>query len=80
MEGYASLASSASCVSCDKALELRIELDEEDDEPMRGSSNSIQENYVDDDVHMQCGCHFHWSVKCDNLNVHVLMIIQAVSS
>ena len=51
------------CVSCEKVLTLFIEPDEEDDDaPMEGSGDAAEGSYVDDDVHLQCGCHFHWFV------------------
>lgn len=48
------------CVTCEKPLILPIEPDDGDqDESMGGSSST---SYVDDDVHLTCGCHFHWFV------------------
>ena len=52
----------ATCVACHESLTFYVELDEEEededeDETMEGSGS-----YVDDDVLLPCGCHFHWSV------------------
>ena len=54
----------ATCVACNKVLTLYIEPDDEseEDETMEGSANANTGSYVDDDVQLQCGCHFHWSV------------------
>ena len=53
----------AVCVACQKPLTLYIEAGEEDDdETMGGSASANTGSYVDDDVQLQCGCHFHWSV------------------
>lgn len=54
----------AKCVACHKPLTLYIAPDEEDeDETMGGSASANTGSYVDDDVQLQCGCHFHWSVR-----------------
>lgn len=53
----------AKCVACHRPLTLYIEPDEEDeDETMGGSASANTGTYVDDDVQLQCGCHFHWFV------------------
>ena len=53
----------AQCVACHNPLTLYIEHDEEEeDETMGGSTSMNTGSYVDDDVQLQCGCHFHWSV------------------
>ncbi|KAK4694336.1 hypothetical protein P7C71_g3232, partial [Lecanoromycetidae sp. Uapishka_2] len=49
----------AQCVACSKPLTLFIEPEVED---TSGSVSSIG-SYVNDDVQLQCGCHFHWSVR-----------------
>lgn len=54
----------AGCVACSKPLTLYIEYDEED----AGSSSANTGSYVDDDVQLQCGCHFHWSVHLGLFN------------
>ena len=55
----------ALCVACDKPLTLFIESAEEDEEmvTMEGSASANTGYYVDDDLQLQCGCHFHWSVR-----------------
>ena len=62
------IATMAACVACHKALVLYLDPEEEDgeedeeDEAMEGSASANPGSYVDDDVQLQCGCHFHWSV------------------
>ena len=58
------LATMATCVVCNKPLTLYIEPADEDEEgqTMEGSASADTGSYVDDDVQLQCGCHFHWSV------------------
>ena len=60
----------ALCVACRKILTLYIEPEEEDEEgeTMGGSAGANPGSYVDDDVQLQCGCHFHWSVTLILLN------------
>ncbi|KAJ4303253.1 hypothetical protein N0V90_002146 [Kalmusia sp. IMI 367209] len=53
------------CVACNKPLEVEVEFEEdEDDVQMRGSSSgkapAAAPETVPDDVHLNCGCHFHW--------------------
>lgn len=63
----------AVCVACQKPLTLYIEPGEEDeDETMGGSASDNTGSYVDDDVELQCGCHFHWSVHLVLLNGRVI--------
>ena len=58
----------AACVVCHRPLTLYIEPDEEnEDESMVGSANAKTGSYLDDDVQLQCGCHFHWSVHLVSL-------------
>ena len=54
----------AACVTCEKPLTLLVEDEEGDaqDESM-GESGISAGSYVDDDVQLNCGCHFHWSVS-----------------
>ena len=53
----------AECVTCHNPLTLYVEHDEEEeDETMGGTTIMNTGSYVDDDVQLQCGCHFHWSV------------------
>lgn len=64
MLGHKAIATMAKCVACHQRLTLYVEPDEEDDEEtMGGSSSANTGSYVDDDVQLQCGCHFHWSVR-----------------
>ena len=58
------IATMALCVACNKPLTLFIESAEEDEEmeTMEGSASANTSSYVDDDLQLQCGCHFHWSV------------------
>jgi len=52
----------ALCVACQKPLTLLIEPEEEDEDESMGGSSVDAGSYVDDDVQLECGCHFHWSV------------------
>lgn len=53
----------AVCVDCKKHLKILVEPEEEDeDEVMVAASSANTGCWVDDDVQLQCGCHFHWSV------------------
>jgi len=70
-------AAMATCVTCQKPLTLYIEPEDDDeDERMVSGSSANAGSYVDDDVEMQCGCHFHWSVfRCHisrGLQAHML--------
>lgn len=77
----------AECVACHNPLTLYIEHDEEEeDETMGGSTIMNTGSYVDDDVQLQCGCHFHWSVDLSlpnwrklNTNANFLIHIGNVS-
>lgn len=61
------------CVACQNPLTLYIEPGEEDeDETLGGSASANTGSYVDDDVQLQCGCHFHWSVHLVLLNWRVI--------
>ncbi len=54
----------ATCVTCQTPLTLYIEPEEEDeDKHMVSGPSADAGSYVDDDVQLQCGCHFHWSVS-----------------
>lgn len=52
------------CVTCQKPLEVEFEPEDyEEDVPMAGSSGkapAAAPDMVPDDVHLNCGCHFHW--------------------
>ena len=64
LQRLTAIAIMALCVACNKALTLYIEPAEEDEEmeAMGGSASVDKGSYVDDDVQLQCGCHFHWFV------------------
>ncbi|KAL6710465.1 hypothetical protein ACN47E_008513 [Coniothyrium glycines] len=51
------------CVSCNKPLEVEIEPEEDEYEQVGSSSGkgpAAAPETVPDDVHLTCGCHFHW--------------------
>ncbi|PSN61457.1 hypothetical protein BS50DRAFT_680882 [Corynespora cassiicola Philippines] len=53
----------AACVACKSPLVVEIEPDEDEDVQMGGSSSKAPvagPETVPDDVHLNCGCHFHW--------------------
>ena len=56
------------CVVCENPLMLLVDEEEQEEGeedsvvPVTGSSNA---SYVDDDVHLHCGCHFHWQCLLD---------------
>jgi len=53
----------AACVACKKPLVIELEPDEDEDVEMGGSSGkgpAPTRETVPDDVHLNCGCHFHW--------------------
>lgn len=50
------------CVVCDEPLVLNIaDSDDDSDVEISGSSATARANQVPDDVHLHCGCHYHWS-------------------
>jgi hypothetical protein len=54
----------ATCVSCHDPLIIELEPDDDEDVEM-GESSATGEHAsaartVPDDVHLNCGCHFHW--------------------
>ena len=49
------------CVVCKSPLVLEVERELEDESAMEASS-AAEPQFVEDDVLLQCGCHFHWSV------------------
>lgn len=55
----------ATCASCHDPLVVEVELEDEDEDmemgesSVAGASRSGKET-VPDDVHLNCGCHFHW--------------------
>jgi len=50
------------CATCELPLVLEIESDGDDkmDSTSRGGASTTVAHTVPDDVHMSCGCHFHW--------------------
>lgn len=58
----------AECVACHKPLTLYIEPDEDDEDESMGDSANTG-SYVDDDVQLQCGCHFHWQCLLDSYSM-----------
>ena len=71
----------AVCVTCQKPLTLYIEPEEGDeDETMGGSASANTGSYVDDDVQLQCGCHFRWSVHLVLLNWRVISPVLRLGS
>ena len=59
----------AECVVCRKPLTLFIESEEEDEDEDKAmaSSSAPAGSYVDDDVQLECGCHFHWFVTLEGI-------------
>ena len=56
------------CAACQKPLTLHLNGDDEDedDEDKGDPSTSPRDgSYIDDDVHLSCGCHFHWQCLLD---------------
>ena len=50
------------CVTCELPLVVEVDLEEDEDDAMVGSSSATTPQVVDDDVTLSCQCHFHWSV------------------
>ncbi|KAF2478353.1 uncharacterized protein BDR25DRAFT_206048 [Lindgomyces ingoldianus] len=54
----------AACVACQQPLVLELEPDEDEDVEMGTSSSgkapAAAPQTVPDDLHLNCGCHFHW--------------------
>jgi hypothetical protein len=50
------------CASCHQPLIIQVDLSDDDDVDMGSSSSAAaaQSESVPDDVHLNCGCHFHW--------------------
>lgn len=63
------------CVACHQPLSVEIEFESDDEDiDMEGGSSSAAagpstsastKETVPDDVHLNCGCHFHWSCLLD---------------
>ncbi|KAK3698801.1 hypothetical protein LTR37_016805 [Vermiconidia calcicola] len=56
----------STCAKCEKPLVVEIDADEDEDVAMDASSpaNTHTET-IPDDVHLRCGCHFHWECLLD---------------
>ncbi|KAF2195856.1 hypothetical protein K469DRAFT_545859 [Zopfia rhizophila CBS 207.26] len=54
----------AACVACKRPLVLELEPDEEEyvniGGPSSGKAPATEPETVPDDLHLNCGCHFHW--------------------
>ncbi|KAF2263949.1 hypothetical protein CC78DRAFT_560540 [Lojkania enalia] len=54
----------STCVACQQPLLIELEPEEDEDVEMGGSSSgkgrAVGLETVPDDVHLNCGCHFHW--------------------
>ena len=51
------------CKACRHPLTVLVTSESPNDEHLAGASSSTGYDYtVDDDVELQCGCHFHWFV------------------
>lgn len=52
------------CIACNKPLVVEIEVEDEEQYEMVGSSSgkapAAEPETVPDDVQLNCGCHFHW--------------------
>lgn len=58
----------AACASCHDPLVIEVELEDEDGDMEMGESSAAaastsEKRIVPDDVHLNCGCHFHWYVE-----------------
>ncbi|KAF2487171.1 hypothetical protein BDY17DRAFT_4782 [Neohortaea acidophila] len=54
------------CAKCHEALEVEIGPDEDEDVEMEASSSGNNTQTIPDDVHLPCGCHFHWQCLLDS--------------
>jgi hypothetical protein len=54
------------CSSCKDSLIVEVELSDNDEDVEMGGSSSATAagnggvTTVPDDIHLNCGCHFHW--------------------
>lgn len=57
----------SACVACQKPLEVELELDSDSEDVQMSSSSgkapAAAPETVPDDVHLNCGCHFHWYLQ-----------------
>lgn len=54
-----------SCVVCTNPLTLFLEDEDGDEMSGQPGASSSSASYVDDDVQLLCGCHFHWQCLLD---------------
>ena len=54
---------SSKCAKCQQALTISVHPDSDDED--QPSSSTGQDQTVPDDVHLSCGCHFHWECMLD---------------
>lgn len=57
------------CAKCNGPLEIEIGLSDESDMDTNGPSQDQATETVPDDVHLPCGCHFHWECLLDSYEV-----------
>lgn len=64
------------CKACGAPLTVLIQHEDSEEHdgylPDASSSASKQGVLVDDDVELQCGCHFHWCVDTSNLSLPIV--------
>ena len=74
MTTMTAMASSSVCVACNDPLLMQVDSDSdsEDEQPHASSSSAgpssssaTQQETVPDDLHLPCGCHFHWQCALD---------------
>lgn len=52
------------CSTCQNPLTVLVNPEDEHDSDLIDTSSSTNHSFmVDDDVELQCGCHFHWFVN-----------------
>ncbi|GME28983.1 uncharacterized protein LTHEOB_848 [Neofusicoccum parvum] len=60
------------CVACQNPLVIDVDYSDSDDDVAMGGSSSAQQSAsktVPDDVHLNCGCHYHWECLLDAYSV-----------
>ena len=65
----------AVCAECQEPLTLFIEPEIDNEDQGLGGSSANAGSYVDDDVQLQCGCPFHWSVSLENTEANSSAIV-----
>ncbi|QDS78121.1 hypothetical protein FKW77_004341 [Venturia effusa] len=68
------MAATGQCVACELPLVLDIYDDENEEDVQMGGSSAAgpsvsARNTVPDDLHLSCGCHFHWQCLLDAYTV-----------